>query len=712
MCGIFAYLNFLTPRKRSEIIDILLRGLHRMEYRGYDSAGLAVDDEADNTKIGSKVALLKKVGKVSVLEDYIKESHIRSDNIVYKTHCGIAHTRWATHGSPRDVNSHPQRSNTQNEFLVVHNGIITNYREVKEYLMKKGYEFESETDTEVIVKLIQHITNKCEGASFRQLVEATIQHLEGAFALAFKSNRFPGQLVATRRGSPLLIGIKTTGRLSTNHFPVFFSKARRFISSEYANESYMEPTMVIETGFKTSTPIKGGEASNEAAFQIFDYKEAEYFVASDASAVVEHTKQVIFLEDDDVAMIENGSLSIHRIKRGDEIPQTREVQNLTLELQEIMMGNFKTFMQKEIYEQPDSIVNTMRGRILDNGTVVLGGIKDYLLDIKRCRRLILVACGSSYHSALACRQIMEELTELPVVLELASDFLDRETPIFRDDVCFFISQSGETADTLNALRLVLRLISKMVFKYCKPRGALTIGITNTVGSSICRETHCGVHINAGPEVGVASTKAYTSQILSLVMFALTMSDDRISMRKRRNDIVNGLQQLPDLIREVLKLDDEVLTIAKKIYKERSLLIMGRGYNFATCLEGALKIKELSYMHCEGIMSGELKHGPLAMVDKNRSIVMVICSDNVYNKSINALQQVLARDGDPIIIADSDVPENDLKDRHSVLRVPKTVDCIQNILTVIPLQLLSYHVAELKGLNVDRPRNLAKSVTVE
>ncbi|EJW81008.1 Glutamine:fructose-6-phosphate aminotransferase 1, partial [Wuchereria bancrofti] len=282
MCGIFAYLNFLTPRKRSEIIDVLLRGLHRMEYRGYDSAGLAVDDGADNLKIGAKVTLLKKVGKVSVLEDYIKECHVCSDDIVYKTHCGIAHTRWATHGSPRDVNSHPQRSNTQNEFLVVHNGIITNYREVKEYLVKKGHEFESETDTEVIVKLIQHITNKCEGASFRQLVESTIQHLEGAFALAFKSNRFPGQLVATRRGSPLLIGIKTTGRLSTNHFPVFFSKARRFISSEYANESYMESSMVIETGFKTSTPIRGTEAPNEAAFQIFDYKEAEYFVASDA----------------------------------------------------------------------------------------------------------------------------------------------------------------------------------------------------------------------------------------------------------------------------------------------------------------------------------------------------------------------------------------------------------------------------------------------
>ncbi|VDN05331.1 unnamed protein product [Thelazia callipaeda] len=721
MCGIFAYVNFLTPRSRTEVINILLRGLQRMEYRGYDSAGLAIDSEADSVKIGSKIMLLKKVGKVNVLENYIKERQFCNDDVVYKTHCGIAHTRWATHGSPKDVNSHPQRSNMKNEFLVVHNGIITNYRELKEYLIKKGYEFESETDTEVIVKLIQHIANKCEGARFHQLVEATIQHLtnkfsalqEGAFALAFKSNRFPGQLVATRRGSPLLIGIKTIGRLSTNHFPVFFSKARRFISSEYANESFMEPVIGSEIGFKTSTPIKGGDVSDEAEFQIFDYKEAEYFVASDASAIIEHTKQVIFLEDDDVAVIENGSLSIHRIKRGDEIPQTREVQNLTLELQQIMMGNFKTFMQKEIYEQPDSIVNTMRGRILDDGTVVLGGIKDYLLDIKRCRRLILVACGTSYHSALACRQIMEELTELPVILERASDFLDRETPIFRDDVCFFISQSGETADTLNALRLQLCFeINYKFYRYCKPRGALTIGITNTVGSSICRETHCGVHINAGPEIGVASTKAYTSQILSLVMFALTVSDDRISMCKRREDIISGLRQLPDLIREVLKLDGEVLEIAKKIYQERSLLIMGRGYNFATCLEGALKIKELSYIHCEGIMSGELKHGPLAMVDKNRSIVMIICSDNVYNKSVNALQQVLARDGDPIIIADLDVPLIDLKDRLSVIRVPKTVDCIQNILTVIPLQLLSYHVAELKGLNVDRPRNLAKSVTVE
>ncbi|KIH54016.1 SIS domain protein [Ancylostoma duodenale] len=328
----------------------------------------------------------------------------------------------------------------------------------------------------------------------------------------------------------------------------------------------------------------------------------------------------------------------------------------------------------------------MRGRVLPSGEVVLGGIKDYVADIKRCRRLIMVACGTSYNSAIACRQILEELSELPVVLELASDFLDRKTPIFRDDVCIFISQSGETADTLMALR------------YCKPRGALLIGVTNTVGSSICRESHCGIHINAGPEIGVASTKAYTSQILSLLMFALVLSDDRISMTNRRKAIISALNQLPDLIKEVLDLDQEALRIAHEIYKEKSLLIMGRGFNFATCLEGALKIKELSYMHCEGIMSGELKHGPLAMVDENLRICMVICNDSVYKKSLNALQQVVARGGAPIIIADRTVPEKDLAGMRHILRVPKTVDCVQNILTVIPLQLMSYHIAELNGQN--------------
>ncbi|VDO73027.1 unnamed protein product [Haemonchus placei] len=649
MCGIFAYLNFLTPKTRSEIIDILIQGLQRMEYRGYDSAGIAIDGGNEPNDPHDDIVLIRKAGKVSVLAESIKETSSTLDmNMKYNIHCGIAHTRWATHGSPKDVNSHPQRSNEKNEFMVVHNGIITNYREIKEYLKRKGHKFE---------------------------VSA-----EGAFALAFKSSKFPGQLVATRRGSPLLVGIKSNSPLETNHFPVSYSKGMR---SAHLKE-------------------RENSTTNVRPFDSEEW-EVEYFVASDAAAIIEHTKQVLFLEDDDVAFVEDGALTIHRFTRkasDSTSDQTREVQNLNLELQQIMKGNFKTFMQKEIFEQPDSVVNTMRGRLLPSGQVVLGGIKDYVADIKRCRRLIMVACGTSYNSAIACRQILEELSELPVVLELASDFLDRQTPIFRDDVCIFVSQSGETADTLMALR------------YCKPRGALLIGVTNTVGSSICRESHCGIHINAGPEIGVASTKAYTSQILALLMFALVLSDDRISMINRRREIINAMNSLPELIREVLTLDKEVLKIAEEIYKEKSLLIMGRGFNFATCLEGALKIKELSYMHCEGIMSGELKHGPLAMVDENLRICMIICNDTVFSKSLNALQQVVARGGAPIIIADNTVPENDLAGMKHVLRVPKTVDCVQNILTVIPLQLMSYHIAELNGHNVDRPRNLAKSVTVE
>ncbi|CAJ0602976.1 unnamed protein product [Cylicocyclus nassatus] len=729
MCGIFAYLNFLTPKTRSEIIDVLIKGLQRMEYRGYDSAGIAIGGDPGTPN--DETVLIRKAGKVSNLADSIKEcSDSLNLDMQYNVHCGIAHTRWATHGSPKDVNSHPQRSNEKNEFMVVHNGIITNYREIKEYLKKKGQVFESETDTEVIAKLAQHIHDLYPDFSFRQVVEVVIQQLASAFALAFKSSKFPGQLVATRRGSPLLVGIKSNSRLQTNYFPVLFSResfpwadehrsledgvcvkghvARRFVSSHTihlrqpsSDDLLAQDTTVEDISPGPRTAQRGKTSTNVRPFDSDDW-EVEYFVASDAAAIIEHTKQVLFLEDDDVAVVKDGVLTIHSItsSTAENIDQKREVQNLNMELQEIMKGNFKTFMQKEIFEQPESVVNTMRGRVLPSGEVVLGGIKDYVSDIKRCRRLIMVACGTSYNSAIACRQILEELSELPVVLELASDFLDRKTPIFRDDVCIFISQSGETADTLMALR------------YCKPRGALLIGVTNTVGSSICRESHCGIHINAGPEIGVASTKAYTSQILALLMFALVLSDDRISKTNRRKEIINALNQLPELIQEVLNLDNEALKIANEIYKEKSLLVMGRGFNFATCLEGALKIKELSYMHCEGIMSGELKHGPLAMVDENLRICMVICNDSVYKKSLNALQQVVARGGAPIIIADDSVPEKDLAGMKHVLRVPKTVDCVQNILTVIPLQLLSYHIAELNGQNVDRPRNLAKSVTVE
>ncbi|CAO2642789.1 Glutamine--fructose-6-phosphate aminotransferase [isomerizing] 2 [Lemmus lemmus] len=419
-----------------------------------------------------------------------------------------------------------------------------------------------------------------------------------------------------------------------------------------------------------------------------------------SSAIIEHTNRVIFLEDDDIAAVADGKLSIHRIKRSASDDPSRAIQTLQMELQQIMKGNFSAFMQKEIFEQPESVFNTMRGRVnFETNTVLLGGLKDHLKEIRRCRRLIVIGCGTSYHAAVATRQVLEELTELPVMVELASDFLDRNTPVFRDDVCFFISQSGETADTLLALR------------YCKDRGALTVGITNTVGSSISRETDCGVHINAGPEIGVASTKAYTSQFISLVMFGLMMSEDRISLQNRRKEIIRGLRSLPELIKEVLSLDEKIHDLALELYTQRSLLVMGRGYNYATCLEGALKIKEITYMHSEGILAGELKHGPLALIDKQMPVIMVIMKDPCFAKCQNALQQVTARQGRPIILCSKDDTESS-KFAYKTIELPHTVDCLQGILSVIPLQLLSFHLAVLRGYDVDFPRNLAKSVTVE
>jgi glucosamine--fructose-6-phosphate aminotransferase (isomerizing) len=449
-----------------------------------------------------------------------------------------------------------------------------------------------------------------------------------------------------------------------------------------------------------TSPVVRPDPVAEAEYHPLGNKNIEYFFASDASAIIEHTNQVIFLEDDDVAVVRKGRLTIHRIKRGDiNEPAHREIHELLLEIQQIMRGNYKYFMQKEIFEQPESVVNTMRGRVnYEQMKINLGGIKDYISEIKRCRRLMFIACGTSYHSAVATRQLLEELTELPVMVELASDFLDRNTPIFRDDVCIFISQSGETADTILALR------------YCKQRGALIVGITNTVGSSISRESHCGIHINAGPEIGVASTKAYTSQFISLVMFGLVMSEDSLGKKARRDEIITGLKNLSSDIKKVLQLDDHILEISKELYTEKSLLIMGRGYNYATCLEGALKVKELTYMHSEGILAGELKHGPLAMVDPTMPIVMVVMDDPVKSKCLNAYQQVAARGGNPLIICNEDDTEM-TELGHKTIKIPRTVDCLQGILSVIPLQLLSFHIAVLRGYDVDCPRNLAKSVTV-
>lgn len=698
MCGIFAYLNYLTPQKRSVIIDYLIKGLERLEYRGYDSAGMGIDSAESN----SKIELLRQKGKVAMLRGKIDglESSLGFDNVL-DVHVGIAHTRWATHGEPSEYNSHPQTSGKDNKFVVVHNGIITNYKDIKMFLQAKGYTFESETDTEVIAKLVNHIHESNPSDSFRELVEKAIQQLEGAFACCFKSKIFPGELVSTRRGSPLLVGIKTKGELSADYVPVQYSPAHE---KKYSIHGSPMPQRKKSTGTAFRMDSNPGSTSEISPAQPGD--PVEYFFASDASAVVEHTNRVIYLEDDDVAAVKKGVLTIHRISRklNDKANESvsREITTLMLEIQQIMKGNYSSFMQKEIFEQPESVVNTMRGRIdFDHKVVTLGGIKDYVPEIKRCRRLLLIGCGTSYHSAVATRQLLEELTELPVMIDLASDFLDRSTPIFRDDVCFFISQSGETADTLNALR------------YCSSRGALTVGITNTVGSTISRESDCGVHINAGPEIGVASTKAYTSQILSLTMFALVMASDRISLKEKSDDIIAELDRLPELIKRVLDQDSKILKIAEGLYEQRSLLIMGRGHNYSTCLEGALKVKELTYMHSEGIQSGELKHGPLALVDDTVPIIMIITRDGVYQKCMNALQQVISRNGQPILICeegDTEVLSHAKDERY--IEVPKTADALQAILTVIPFQLLSYHLAVLRKCNVDCPRNLAKSVTVE
>jgi len=411
---------------------------------------------------------------------------------------------------------------------------------------------------------------------------------------------------------------------------------------------------------------------------------------------------VLFLEDGDFAFFRQEGINIHHGRnRDDGISNIRAIQTLEIELEKIMKGSYEHFLQKEIFEQPESLTNTMRGRVnFETKTVTLGGLNSHLNSIRRCRRMIFIGCGTSYHSCVATRPLFEELTDIPVSVELASDFLDRKTPIFRDDVCVFVSQSGETADTLTAMR------------YSRERGALCVGVTNTVGSSISRETHCGVHINAGPEISVASTKAYTSQYIALIMIALALGNDRISSQARREKIIMEMETLPAKIQKVLDNDKTYRDLVHQVLdKSDSLILLGRGYQFATALEGALKIKELAYLHSEGILSGELKHGPLALIDAEKPIIFVLAKDSIYEKAMSSLQQVLARGGRPIIVCnegDSGIDDSPFR----TIRVPLTEDCLQGILTVIPLQLFSYHLAIKRGHNVDKPRNLAKSVTVE
>jgi glucosamine--fructose-6-phosphate aminotransferase (isomerizing) len=692
MCGIFGYINYLVEKDRNYILQTLVNGLSRLEYRGYDSAGLAVDGDKKN-----EVFAFKEVGKVAALKKLIDDEKPDLTK-VFDSHAGIAHTRWATHGRPSRLNCHPHRSDPTWEFAVVHNGIITNYKELKALLEGKGYKFETETDTECIAKLAKYIFDQHPDIEFPTLAKACIKELQGAFGLLMKSVHFPHEVIAARKGSPLVIGVRTQKKMKVDFVDVEYTEEGA-LPAERASQN----VALKKDNNLLAPPDKSLlHRSQSRAFLSEDGvpMPTEFFLSSDPSAIVEHTKKVLYLEDDDIAHIHEGSLNIHRMTKDDGASNVRAIQTLEIELQEIMKGRFDHFMQKEIFEQPESVVNAMRGRLdLEHGKVTLGGLRQYITTIRRCRRLIFIACGTSYHSCMAVRGIFEELTEIPIAVELASDFLDRQAPVFRDDTCVFVSQSGETADSLMALR------------YCLERGALTVGFVNVVGSSISLLTHCGVHINAGPEIGVASTKAYTSQFVCMVMFALSLSEDRASKQKRREEIIAGLGKISDQFKEVLKLDQSVKELCLRFKDQKSLLLLGRGAQHATALEGALKIKEISYLHCEAVMSGELKHGVLALVDENLPIVMILTRDDIFPKSLNAYQQVVARKGRPIIICNYD-DEEFPAEKTDKIEVPRNVDCLQGLINVIPLQLMSYWMAVGEGLNVDMPRNLAKSVTVE
>ena len=530
------------------------------------------------------------------------------------------------------------RSDPNWEFAIVHNGIITNYKELKTLLESKGFRFETETDTECIAKLAKYLYDQHPNLGFTELAKAVISELEGAYGLLIKSVHFPHEVIAARKGSPLVIGVKTQKRMKVDFVDVEYSDEGAPLPAETASQNVaLKKSAVTEGGsFLSPNGLLGAadksllHRSQSRAFMTDDGMPmpTEFFLSSDPSAIVEHTKKVMYLEDDDIAHIHEGSLNIHRLKKADGSSNVRTIQTLELELQEIMKGKFDHFMQKEIFEQPESVVNTMRGRLDSvHKTVTLGGLRNYISTIRRCRRIIFIACGTSYHSCMAVRGVFEELTEIPIAVELASDFLDRQAPVFRDDTCVFVSQSGETADSLLALR------------YCLERGALTVGIVNVVGSSISLLTHCGVHVNAGPEIGVASTKAYTSQFVAMVMFALSLSEDRHSKQARHKEIMEGLGNISSQIQEILSQDQKIKKLCEdKFRNQKSLLILGRGSQYSTALEGALKIKEISYLHCEAVMSGELKHGVLALVDENLPIIMILTRDNLFKKSLNAYQQ--------------------------------------------------------------------------
>ncbi|XP_020703047.1 glutamine--fructose-6-phosphate aminotransferase [isomerizing] 2 [Dendrobium catenatum] len=675
MCGIFAYLNYNVARERRYIMEVLFNGLRRLEYRGYDSSGIAIDNdlssaagEGERPYASALPLVFRQEGKI---ESLVRSVYSEVDAMgldlekSFMVHAGIAHTRWATHGVPSPRNSHPQSSGSWDEFLVVHNGIITNYEVLKETLIRHGFTFESDTDTEVIPKLAKFVFDQARGGdqsvTFSQVVIEVIRQLEGAYALIFKSSHYPNELIACRRGSTLILGVK--GLTDEKSYAASFGDV------------------------KTLTA---------------DGQPKELFFSSDLCAIVEHTKNYLAIEDNEVVHLKDGSVSVLKFDYSKEKPASvqRALSVLEMEVEQIKKGNYDHFMQKEIHEQPHSLTTTMRGRLRDK-SVVLGGLKDHLKTIRHSRRIIFVGCGTSYNAALAARPFLEELSGIPVTMELASDLLDRKGPIYREDTAVFVSQSGETADTLLAL------------EYALSNGALCVGITNTVGSTLARKTHCGVHINAGCEIGVASTKAYTSQIVVITIMALAIGADSISTQSRRESIINSLSDLPDKVREVLRLDNEMKDLAESLMQMQSLLVFGRGYNYATALEGALKVKEVALTHSEGMLAGEMKHGPLALVDETLPIIVIATRDACFSQQQSVIQQLHARKGRLIVMCSSgDAASVCSGGSCRLIEVPLVADCLQPVINIIPLQLLAYHLTVLRGYDVDQPRNLAKSVTTQ
>ncbi|KAG5539108.1 hypothetical protein RHGRI_019608 [Rhododendron griersonianum] len=798
MCGIFAYLNYNVGRERRYILEVLFNGLRRLEYRGYDSAGISIDSSLQPSPLsnGSSTDSLpplvfRQAGNIESLVKSVYEEVATTDlNLEesFSVHAGIAHTRWATHGEPAPRNSHPQTSGAGNEFLVVHNGVVTNYQVLKETLLRHGFNFESETDTEVIPKLAKFVFDKAneEGdqtVTFSQVVLEVMRHLEGAYALIFKSRHYPNELIACKRGSPLLLGVKATQKDNANlksdvleikallekltvallggayeaykvdhvleevtlldyeHVAVNqgiqqtiaeFDFAVNEGMSEHSGEGLPLNEVIIVNNTKAAVHAFLGTENVHIEFVIpHKLDEANGLMKSLASWEFNEdmsngpsfhdvkllTKsgqpKELFLSSDANAV--DGAVSILKFdhgkgKRSGCLARPASVQRalsiLEMEVEQINKGNYEHYMQKEIHEQPESLTTTMRGRLIRGGsckakTVLLGGLKDHLKTIRRSRRIVFIGCGTSYNAALAARPILEELSGIPVTMEIASDLLDRQGPIYREDTAVFVSQSGETADTLQAL------------EYALENGALCVGITNTVGSAIARKTHCGVHINAGAEIGVASTKAYTSQIVVMAMLALAIGSDAISSQSRREATIDGLFELPSKVREVLKLDHEMKDLAKLLIAEQSLLVFGRGYNYATALEGALKVKEVALMHSEGILAGEMKHGPLALVDETLPIVVIATRDPCFSKQQSVIQQLNARKGRLIVMCSrGDAASVNVGGSCRVIEVPRVEDCLQPVINIVPLQLLAYHLTVLRGYNVDQPRNLAKSVTTE